>query len=165
MPEDTVYDPTDKGTLRPNEPTIRKVGTCFVPLEVDDRPTHLILPFGVTPERPYSLFELYYTPEIIQSIVDATNNYKRVVSKGRRARGKDWYHTTPQEIYVYLAIRIYMTLHIENEIVHYWSTSPTKPFHPISKYISKDRFLELHIRFRVSENTLTTYTRVIHPFP
>ena len=119
MPGNTVFDPTDLGTLRPDEPAIHKVGTCFRPLEVDERPTHITLPKNVTPLRPYSLFELYYSPEIIDSIVQATNAYDRPVGEGPQSRGQDWYNTTPQEIYIYLVIRIYMTLRGENEISDY----------------------------------------------
>lgn len=165
MPENTVHDPTDMGTLRPDEPAIKKAGAVFQPLEVDERPTHITLPDGVSPERPYSLFALYYTPKIIQIIVDATNAYKRVVGDGVEPRGVDWYDTTPQEIYLYLALRIYMTLHVENEIVNYWSTSPHGPIHPITKYLSKNRFVELHVRFRVGQDNSTIYSRVIPPPP
>ena len=149
--------------MRPNEPVIHKAGVEFSPVEVEDRPTHILLPEGVSPLDPYTLWELYYTPDIIDSIVVATNGYKRKVGEGKRARGKAWYKTTPQEIYVFLALRIYMTLHVENEIAHYWNTSNMKPTHPISKYISKDRFMELHIRYRVGQDTSTAYTRVITP--
>lgn len=48
--------------------------------------------------------------------------------------------TCAKEIYIYLAIRIYMMIHIENEIENYWNTKVYKPNHPISKYISKNRF-------------------------
>ena len=129
------------------------------------RPTYITFPEGVTPERPYSLFALYYNDEMIQSIVSTTNLYTRVVGEGEKALGRDWYNTTPQEIFIYLALRIYITVHVENEIDSYWSTSSTRPSHPIIQYLSKDRFDELHIRFRLGPDTSTTYSRVIHPPP
>lgn len=163
MLERTVFDPTDKGTLRPNEAPIHKVGTGFTPLVVEDRPTEIHLPDGVSPLEPFSLFELYYSIEMIDSIVLATNRYQRKVGESKFARGSGWYDTNPREIYIYLAIRIYMTLHIENEIADYWDTSDAGPKHPITIHLSVNRFKELHIRYRLGEDVTTTYTRVRSP--
>jgi hypothetical protein len=55
------------------------------------------------------------------------------------------------EIYTYFATRIYMTLHIENKISDYLNTSDITLFHPISKYIPRNRFQELYLRFRYVE--------------
>jgi hypothetical protein len=44
------------------------------------------------------------------------------------------------EIYVYFALRIYMTLYVCNEISDYWDTKDFTPIYPISKEMSKDRF-------------------------
>jgi hypothetical protein len=41
-----------------------------------------------------------------------------------------------------------MTLHEDNEIADYWSTKDMTPEHPITEYLSRDRFQELHIRVR-----------------
>lgn len=68
-------DPTGQGTLRPNKPSIHKASRSFQPMKVDDRPTHITLPDGVTPLNPYTLFELYFPEEIIDSIINATNAY------------------------------------------------------------------------------------------
>ena len=43
-----------------------------------------------------------------------------------------------------------MTLNVQNEITDYWSTSKeARPFHPISRYMSRNRFQELYMRFRI----------------
>jgi hypothetical protein len=39
-----------------------------------------------------------------------------------------------------------MTLHVDNEIADYWSTKDMTPKHPIMKYLSRDRFMELYMR-------------------
>jgi hypothetical protein len=41
-----------------------------------------------------------------------------------------------------------MTLHVDNEITDYWTTKDMTPKYPITKYLSRDRFQELHIRVR-----------------
>jgi hypothetical protein len=54
-----------------------------------------------------------------------------------------------------------MTLHVENEIQDYWSTSRTSPKHPISKHMARGRFQELHMRFRCEgPGTKGPYARV-----
>jgi hypothetical protein len=66
------------------------------------------------------------------------------------------------EIYVYFAIRIYATVYIEQELVDYWNEGPEDPI-PITKYMTKIRFLELHMRFRVHPDGLKgIYTKVIN---
>jgi len=49
------------------------------------------------------------------------------------------------EIYVYFALRIYITLYVCNEISDYWDIKDFIPIHPISKEMSRDRFQELYI--------------------
>jgi hypothetical protein len=36
MPEDTVFDYTDKGTLRPNAKSLQKKGDTFQPMQLPD---------------------------------------------------------------------------------------------------------------------------------
>ena len=119
MPKDTVFNPTDLGTLRPNEPPIPKAGAAFQPLETDDRPTHIHLPDGVTPLDLYSLFKLYYLLEIIERIVDATNQYTRKIGASNNARRMGWYATCIQEIYIYFALRIYIMICMLPELANY----------------------------------------------
>jgi hypothetical protein len=97
---------------------------------------------------------MYYTPEIIDLIVEKTNTYLRKPQDDSTpyARANDWYPTCRGEIYIYLAIRIYMSLHVENEIADYWNTKDMTPEHPITKFLSRNRFQELHMRMRFYGN-------------
>jgi len=110
----------------------------------------ITLPENTSPDDPITLFTMYYMPEIIDLIVEKTNNYRREPQDNSlsRARANRWYLTCRGEIYLYFVIRIYMTLHVDNEIVDYWSTKDIAPEHPITKYLSRDRFQELHMRIR-----------------
>ena len=82
MPKDTIEDPTNNGTLRPNKKPISKVGSGFEPINIENRDIEITLPKGVDIERLFSLFELYYIDSIIDLIVDAINYYNRDVSEG-----------------------------------------------------------------------------------
>lgn len=75
MPDDTVFDPTNKGTLRPNEDLLRKQGSAFKPMQLPQFGWKITLPKDVSPDDPITLFTMYYTPEIIDLIIEKTNNY------------------------------------------------------------------------------------------
>jgi len=154
MLEDTVFDSTDKGTLWPNENPLRKKGDTFKPMKLPDFSWEITLPENTSPDDPITLFTIYYTPEIIDLIVKKTNKYQREPQDDScpRARAKEWYPTSRGEIYIYLAIRIYMTLHVDNEIVNYWNTRDFTPSYLIVSYMSRDRFQELYIRVRFHGN-------------
>ena len=69
MSGNTEFDPMDDGTSRPNEKPLKRPGTCFQPMEVQERNSELDLPGGVCADDSFALFTLYYTPEIINSVV------------------------------------------------------------------------------------------------
>jgi hypothetical protein len=151
MPEATKFDPTDKGTLRPNEDPIREQGDHFTPMKIEDRAVRITLPIGIQYYNAYALFRIYFTKAIVESIVGYTNAYMRSPYKDScsQSRTNGWFDTTVEEIYIFYAIRIYMTLHIENSIADYWKTKDSVPFHPISKNMLRNRYQELHMRFRI----------------
>jgi hypothetical protein len=69
MLEGTEPDPTDQGTQRPNAPSLRKKRDKFIPFECLDFDFKITLPPDTSPDNLITLFTLYYTPEIIESIV------------------------------------------------------------------------------------------------
>ena len=77
MPEETIFDPTDKGTLRPNAKPLQKKGDTFQPMKLPDFSWEIILPEHVSPDDPITLFTIYYTPEIMDLIVEKTNGHLR----------------------------------------------------------------------------------------
>jgi hypothetical protein len=77
IPDDTVFDPTDKGTLRPNKDPLRKQGSTFKPMQLPEFGWEITLPENASPDDPITLFTIYYTPKIIDLIVEKTNDYIR----------------------------------------------------------------------------------------
>ena len=75
MPDDTMFNPTNKGTLRPNEDLLRKQGSTFKPMQLPEFGQEITLPENASPDDLITLFTMYYTPEIINLIVKKTNNY------------------------------------------------------------------------------------------
>ena len=77
MPEFTVFDPTDKGTLRPDKEPLESIGEKFVPIKLSHFDWEIHLPEDISPDDPITLFTIYYTPEIMDMIVQNTNNHAR----------------------------------------------------------------------------------------
>jgi hypothetical protein len=152
MSEYTEPDPTDPGTLRPNVPPIESRGDEFVPMKCPDFDLEITLPDHVSPDDPITLYTLYYTPEIINQIVLYTNNVPRQPQDRTRpnARASTWYPTSCPEVYIFLGIRIYMTLFAMDDVADYWSTHSLFPKHPITQYMTRDRWQELHMRYKVA---------------
>jgi hypothetical protein len=149
--EATEYDPTDEGTLRPDEDPIQEQGDHFKPMEIEVRAACIHLPVAIQYYNAYALFRQYFTKAIVESIVEYTNTCSRKAYQDPCSQSKmeGWFDTTVDEIFVFYAIRIYMTLHIENKLKDYWKTKENTPFHPITKHISRDRYLVLHVRLRI----------------
>jgi hypothetical protein len=77
MPEETIFDLTDKGTLRPNTKRLRKKGDLFQPMKLPDFGWEITLLEDTSPDDPIILFTLYYTLEIMDLIIEKTNKYTR----------------------------------------------------------------------------------------
>lgn len=152
MPEGTEPDPTDRGTQRPNLRPLPRKGDRFIPMKCPNFEMEITLPPDTSPDDPISLFTLYYSPEIIESIVRYTNNVRRKPQDPSQshARANAWYPTCTEELYLYFAIRVYMTEFPLDEIASYWSSNKLYPQHRLMRYMSRDRFQELHMRYRVA---------------
>jgi hypothetical protein len=67
MLEDTVFDSTDKGTLRPNAKPLRKKGDAFNLVKLPDFSWEIPLLKHMSPDDLITLFTMYYAPEIIDN--------------------------------------------------------------------------------------------------
>ena len=121
MPEDTVFDSTNKGTLRPNAKPLWTKGDAFYPIKLPDFGWEITLPEEVSIDDPITLFTMYYPPKIMDLIIKKTNKYYWELKDDScpRARAIEWYLTYRGELYIYFIIHIYMTLYIYNEIIDY----------------------------------------------
>jgi hypothetical protein len=69
MTEDIINDLTDKGTKRSNTKSLLKARHKFIPMILSDFDFKITLSNNVSLNNPISLFTMYYTPEIIDTIV------------------------------------------------------------------------------------------------
>ncbi len=165
MTLDIEKDPTDAGTLRPNIQPLKEAGQAFIPMEIPDFDVKIMLPEGVSINNPITIFLLYYPRYIIDRIVLYTNQFAIEVPDELRPRSKKkpWFPTTAAEIYIFLAIRIYMTRHPENKASDYWATTGIKGYHQISQYMARDRFNQLYLRYRYTPYTTKDVFEKIDP--
>jgi hypothetical protein len=77
MAEGTEPDLIDQGAQRPNAPLLQERGNEFILFNCPDFEFEITLPMNTSLDNPITLFTLYYTPEIIESIVLYTNNVQR----------------------------------------------------------------------------------------
>jgi hypothetical protein len=136
-------------------------------MQLPDFGWEITLPENASADDPITLFTLYYTPEIIDLIVEKTNEYVRKPRDDScpYARANKWYPTCRGEIYIYFALRIYMTLYTCNEISDYWDTKDFTPTYPISKEMTRDRFQELHMRVRLARKEASGPYAKVSLFP
>jgi hypothetical protein len=69
MTKDIINDLTDGGTKQPNTKSLLKARHKFIPIILPDFDFEITFPNDVSSDNPISLFTMYYTPEIIDTIV------------------------------------------------------------------------------------------------
>jgi hypothetical protein len=74
-------DLTNTSTLRPKRKPLLKTGNAFIPINVPDFPSEVILLPGITLLNALGIFELFLSDPILDCIVKNTNN-----SEGRAHR-------------------------------------------------------------------------------
>jgi hypothetical protein len=72
-----INDPTDRETKRLNAKPIITAAHKFFPIHLPDFDFEITLPDDVSPDDPISLFTIYYTSEIVEKIVQYTNDYQQ----------------------------------------------------------------------------------------
>jgi Transposase IS4 len=70
------------------------------------------------------------------------------------ARAYNWTPLSLGEMYAYLGIRIYIGLHPENQMPHYWREGPSYPSHPLKDVMSLLRFEAIHRSLRLYSDDL-----------
>ena len=110
--------------------------------------THTILPFtssvGPTipiPESPLEVFELFFTPTIVDEIVDQTNRYAEEVM-GVEAY-VSWKTISEEDIRAFIGFSILMGINQQSSMDDYWTKDPIHNYKPIAQRISRDRFRDI----------------------
>jgi hypothetical protein len=130
----------------------------FEPLTIDDFDDHgkPNLPPDVDPHNPFQLFSLFFTEEIMDKLVEWTNEYAELhptpKEKAPKERAWPWQPTCREELYAYLAVLIHMGLTSESCIEDYWGDLDTHGVkHVVKKYMGLQKFEQLDRYFRVTK--------------
>ena len=126
----------------------------YVPLKITRRRTHGQghLPNTIAPDDPYEIFNLFFSDETVQTLIEHTNEYA-LLYPGPEQGGRRWFPTTVKEFRAYLGVSIWMGLHIESSIPEFWNIDPQKgPVHEqVSKHISLVRWQQIDRYFHISK--------------
>ena len=106
---------------------------------------------------PLSVFDLYFTEDNIDLIVQETNRYAEQVLAAKGS-DKQW-STNAQEIRAYFGFTILMGINRLPELRDYWSTNPNLHYAPITGKISRDHFEEI-TRY-LHSSTMTCFLHVV----
>lgn len=121
----------------------------FEPLKMAEPfPPTVELPPEVNIESPYSLFALFFSDDLIALLSSNTNKYAKAKNAGQF--GREWHETTTSDIKIFLAILIYMGVHISPSDEDYWRTDE-EPLHMPRRFMGLKRFEQIKRFFHVAD--------------
>ena len=102
-------------------------------------------------DSPLDTFELFFTPEIMQYIVDETNRYADQMQTP--AQKEQWTPLTVDELKAYMGFCMLMGIVRLPSIEDYWKRDPHFHYSPIASKISWDRFHHIRQYLHFADNT------------
>ena len=127
----------------------------YQPLRSTLREPELRLPADTDINDPYTLFSLFFTNDIIETIAKSTNLYaqrkRREFYQDTVIQGRTWKPTNAAEIRVFLGVVIYMGVHKSPAIKHYFEKTETSPLHLTCNYMSHTRYEQLKRFIHISD--------------
>ena len=114
-------------------------------------------PVGPTvdiPESPSDTFDLIFTPELLDAIVEQSNLYAKEVMGDDKYNS--WVKITREELRAYLGFCILMGINHLPALDDYWSKDPKLHYSPVADRITRDRFRDIsrYLHF-VNNDSLT----------
>ncbi|KAG5765966.1 hypothetical protein H9Q72_005948 [Fusarium xylarioides] len=135
-------------TARPNKKPNQRKGHHFEPLHLEERDP--VITSEAT--EPVDLFLRFLPEKIVKKWAQYTNEAADRKSREDPDFQRLWKPVNRGEVYLFIGIIIYIGLHKEADLDSYWVTATEEnllPFHPISRYMSRDRFYQLWRRLRI----------------
>jgi hypothetical protein len=102
------------------------------------------LPEDVDKGSPIALFDLYFDAAILDRIAYHTNQHAEKLRAASPTACRGWKPTSPNELYTYFAIVIYMGLHREPSLAEYWEKGHrSAPTHKVNEHMAQKRWEQL----------------------
>ncbi|KAF7548562.1 hypothetical protein G7046_g8632 [Stylonectria norvegica] len=153
-------------TCRPDFDPVTRKGEEFIPFNIQQRDPVICR----LPNSPLLLFQHFVPIFLVKRWVSYTNEHVAMLLQqplGPEARLRSWVPVSVGEVYIWLAILIYVGIHTEIRIIDHWKTAQINtqlPAHPIIKYMTYNRFHQLFRHIRIfdpsNSNEPATYGRV-----
>jgi hypothetical protein len=101
---------------------------------------------------PFDYFSLFFTPELFRTITKNTNRYASIYKiRVLQEKAREWSDLLLEELYVFVSVIIYISIHYKPKIKLYWNLDFNKgPLHLISSYISLHRFQQIKRYYYIS---------------
>jgi len=94
-----------------------------------------------TPDNPSESFQLFFTPDLIERIVEQSNLYAEEVMDEEKF--EKWNLITTKDLQAYFGFCILMGINSLPSIEDYWEKNPVYHYPPIADRISRERFREI----------------------
>ena len=131
----------------------------FEPLRIDNDSLHGQcdidhLPEDIDCQSPIQLFQLFFTDELLKTLVDHTNRYAEMYPPPISEGSRPWYPTTAPEFKAYLAVYIMSSVLTPPDITDFWSCADDiQGCQLINQHISKNRWMQIDRFFHISDPT------------
>lgn len=103
---------------------------------------------------------MFFDDDLMKIIVEETNRYRLQNNKGRSQKTANWYPTTKEEMYIFLATTMLMGINPKAKIKEYWSTDLLILTPIFSKMFTCNRYLSLLNYLHFSDNTVESSSRL-----
>lgn len=124
----------------------------YTPLHIEEQLSRPNLPEGLNDPSPWEIFNLFFTADILTTLVENTNKYAAAKLTSLPVGRRWWVPTRIDEIRVFLGIQVYMGLHPEAQLESYWHVNDEDPDHKlVRRVIGIKRFEQLERFFHISD--------------
>ena len=111
----------------------------------------LVGPNTLIPDNPLDIFQQFFTDEILEVIVHASNQYAGSTMPADRF--SKWAKNTFDDLKAYLGFQILMSINRLPSFADYWSKNQNMWYGPVADRISRDRFRELQRYLHFVDNS------------
>jgi hypothetical protein len=148
VPSDSSSGPQPSSSVGSTELPTEKV---YEPLKCPNFPHTVNLPCDIS--DPLAIWELFFPIGQITTIMENTNQNAQlqVCDKSTFPHAREWEDVSIREVYIWLAILIYMGLYPQNDIPSYWNQKSQKPVHDlVTSSMSCNRWQQIRRYFHIS---------------
>ena len=93
------------------------------------------------PSSPVEVFDLFFSPDLLQIIVRESNAYAKIVMGNDKY--EKWSKITMEEVKAFLGFSVLMGINHLPSLNDYWSRDPHLRYAPVADCITRDRFRDI----------------------